>query len=474
MIKSLQIKQRIKNLAGADSMEVALADFRSLEEINEYLNTVEKNFQSFSDSFDSIRNLFIKKSAQNRIGKMPWKKNTVESAPLVEDKDDLFSFDAEKVKKHIEKYGERPTKDQQKWINTLDREGTTKQVIPVKIIPHDYNTLKKNFLEIDKWEEQLDSLDSVVAMLATRFKNHPEGRIIKKRTEKLIDDINKKVDKAYLFLEKTARKIAPPVFIDTVEKITEKLDKQFKGKLFEDSGESLYLTAVEKKVAGARKPKYDLKFVLYYRMENLKDESGAHDTDAVLIYVGVVDMDNLNMTMYVTFANDFITPSKVSFGRNLFVDAPSGYKKSLSLISANFDLHEIEKGPLPETRKNIKEFIKESDYKSYISGAEVDEKEEKIVVNFNNKVGDKNFRDVYAGLAKELLMLFKALTKSRINLRMRPINADKKNKGVEYFITVPHGSVKGERLDKLAMEQLKRVIPLTEDEIRTIIRMKNY
>lgn len=480
MIKSLKIKRRLKNLASASTTEVAMSEFRSLEEIEQFVSNIQSNFDLFVDKFGALKELFLKHSAMNRISKTPYKERNpmvkaanTPAGPTLKKGTGQFTFDSKKRQETIDKYGKDIADKHGTFVRSLDPKASEK--LKVNIAPHDIKDINSKFLDTDKMEEQYDHLSYAISGIRSRFKgDQKKAAKMLAETVKLQKAIRVELDKVYTFLEKIAKKIAPATFTKTISAIVEGITEQHTGTLFKKSGSKLYLVPVEKPSMSKTKA-YDLKFMWYFHMKDMTDTEGFVDEDAYLVFTGVVDTEMMDMIMSVVFLNSFVAPAKAPIGRMVFTNAASGLSKANILIGQNLGIQELETAPLPDTKKGIQQTLKKSQYGDKVS---VSTQGERIIVETSKDVKTKNEADlIYRTILMDLRDSFRTLTKTpSLNLRSKaPVPQANKRFQMEFFVAVPPGvKEKSIQLTSDGIDLLRRALPLTDDQIREIVRSLNY
>lgn len=475
-IKSLRTINRLHKLTAATTTEVAMSDFRSIEEVREYVLKMAADFVLFSDSLRSLKELFLKHNVKNRISKTPYQlRNPLVKAAgptLLEGPDD-FEFNSEKYKEDKQKYGKGAATRHKRFIGVLDKKPDK---LKVNIGPYDIDAISKGTLQTGQWEENVDALNFVLSLIRDKFRGDKLAAPLLALVTKLQKSIRSKLDEKYEFMEKVGKKIAPPVFTRTIQGIIQALDGDYKGTLYKKSASKLYLVAIPKpNTENPKVKKFDMKFMWYYRMDGLKDDAGFTDEKVYLVFTGIVDTDELNMVMSVVFLNSFVAPAKTPVGRLIFTNLTAGLAKAQILIGQNLHVQELETAPLPDTDVGIEKTIKDSTYANKISSISV--KGERITVELNQSVASQKEADfICHGINIALNDAFKVLTKSTsTNLRTKlPV----KQNGyyvMEFFMAIPPLlGEKGERLTLDGLDQLRRALPFEEHQLRDIVRTLNF
>lgn len=496
-IKSLKIKRRMQNLATARTTEVAVADFRSLEEIKEYLKALSSEFVGFEKRVNSLKEFFLKHNAQRRINKtlqvlQKQRKEDMQAASVKKGKETAMDFDAEKFMKQYEKYGPGATGLDPQMLKTFDSTSDIddKKRVPVHIGSHDYQLIRKNFMGVEDWEEKLESLDVITALLKTKFKSVPGASAVQKMIDVMYGKIDTTCQKAYKFLEKVAKQLAPAAFTDTLYSTLEKLEEKYEGKYFDSLDEpKIYLTADERTIkktvttkSGKTKEvedvRYDLKFVAYVKLNELQDSSGSYEKDVYLIYIAVVDMERMMMTMFVTFSERFISPQRVKYGRQVFWNEDSCWRSTLATLVSGVGLKELKRMPWPEEKKGqYKQVIQQGKYGQFVSYISVDENEE-LVIDFNEKIKSQaQAKEIGDKIRQDIQLTLIAMTKQRVgtNFYISEPSGDDDTYKAHISLEVPVGYVRDEKVERKIFERLQRLgIPITDEVYRQLVLLLNY
>ncbi len=445
-ISSTRIKARLKSYASAKRTELANADFRSISEIKEYLNEVFKQYSDYMSRLNRLAKEFNKQTA----------------APD-DDLDGMF-YDSSNRGKSGRGYTSSPDANDH---------------ITVEIAPHDFTVLKKHFLNIENLSLRMDNLDTILAMLRTNFREDSDSKKLLTQTEALKTKIESGVAKAYNFMDKIASGLEPKYFKQTVESIISVVEQRLGGE-YESGHEMVYLVPLEKKDSTEKAPQYDLEFVHYFGMEGAHPSfkyTGHEDVNnssqtSYLIFVGVVDMESMQLSMYVTYADTFIPPHKVIFGRNNFSNAKTGVTKALAVLSLNFFSSALERPALPETQQNIKKALSYESFNKYISSLSVND--EVITIVFKPSIASKHQADDLANkITASLYNILRTATKKDARIKYRTFEGDTGYSG-EFYLDLPSTKdLQRQRLDSGAINALRKILPLSDEEIRRLVQEHN-
>jgi len=472
-IKSLQIKNRISSLANSkDTSKVVLAEFRSPEEVMEYIKSVNKSVDGFLSKIKTLKDLFTKYSAKSRISKRPWTRDKQTAGSKFKKIGMSFNSEEKFDLDSIKRQSTTTVKDPRKPA------GSSKITnITLKMLPTDLQKLNTKTVELSDMYQHLEKLDSILASLSagkyeyqvkqtlTTTALMKEANAVRKKTQSAIDAAEK-------FLSGVAKKNAPEIFTDTVEKcVNIVLDKY--SDHYTDFTENLYLTTVESTPPGAKKKKYDLKFVHYLNVELENDEIAAEDV--FLVYTGIVDMDRQTLTMYVTFYNSFVPPDKVEFGRNLFSNANEAAAKSLALLATNAFEAELETVPLPQTNKKLIDALKKHPWIGMVSNIKVSN--ENIYVKYKSDVKRVEIPPLEKQIVRDVAVLLYSLVpdKQKPKVKVKTYSSGSRGHVSKIYLGIPTDKEGREgRIDALLLQKLRELFPFTDDQVRQIVRMVNY
>ncbi len=449
-INSLRIKSRLKALTLAKRTEFAMADFRSLTEVSVFLGEVNNYYENYMKKLNTLSAAF-KYHKQVAAG---------------DDELEGFSYRA----------GSKGLLDSKR-----NSAGGDSSPVSVIIGSHDFKTLQKHFHNISDLSTKQENLDTILAMLKTNFRDDEDSQKLVKYTEQLKLKLDSGIGKAYSFMDKVATGLEPDVFKDTVEGIISGVEKQIAGE-YENAHEMVYVIPLEKKDSNTKNPKYDLEFVHYFGMENAHpsfkeagDNVSSHGSDntSYLIFVGVVDMESHLLSMYVTYADSFIPPHKVIFGRNGFNSVKSGLVKALTVLNLNYFSTVIERPPLPESKQNIKNALKYSSFSKMISTLEVSD--EKLILTFKDSIDSKLKADSLANkIVVDLYSIFRASAKKDVRIKYATSETDDGSWSAEFYLDLPNQKdLKNERVDSGMIESLRKILPISDAEIRRLIQESN-
>lgn len=454
-INSARIKSRLKALTVVKRTEFAMADFRSLTEVKLFLTEVNNQYETYMKKLNVLSSVFDRH-----------KRGTQVAAPNEESELEGFTYRA----------GRKTSVNQR---NSSDINGGP---LSVTIGQHDFKTLHNHFKNISDLSTKEENLDTILAMLNTNFRDDVDAQKLIKYAESLRAKVATGVAKAYSFMDKVANGLEPDIFKDIVEGIISGVEKQIAGE-YENAHEMVYLVPLEKKGSTPKNPQYDLEFVHYFGMENAHPsfkESGveptsgySNDNTAYLIFVGVVDMESSLLSMYVTYADTFIPPHKVIFGRNGFSNIKSGLTKALTVLNLNYFSTMVERPPLPETKQRIKESLKYSSFSKMISGLEV--QDEKLILTFKSTINDKEKADNLANkIVVDLYSIFRSSAKQDLRIKYSTNESDEGAWQAEFYLDLPNQKdLKAERIDTGMVEALRKILPISDAEIRRLVQEKN-
>ena len=245
MIKNLRTIKTLRKLATKKVTAVALFDFRSLEEIKEYANNVKQEVASYNNSFNVIT------------------KSLAVSHSIVK---------AAVIRK----------------LNT-----TTDKLKAPDFVKPNMDKLTKAFSIVDKYQDKIDSLDSVINILQLEFKGERGAPDSLKELKTLKAQIKTKLDNAYSFLSELAHNHEPQSFKNLVDTVYKKVQEGF-GNSYDDNEHVVYMI-----------PQNDDSVLIshYIELKNFEDDNGYIHASYYLV---ISDLVNINTSKSTYFVNALV------------------------------------------------------------------------------------------------------------------------------------------------------------------------
>jgi hypothetical protein len=273
-------------MAIRDIQELAEHNFRSLEEIERYLEELKKQVTDFDSLLQKYQSQFAK---------------TAMTAAPIEFKINVKQDLTPKAKKgpailidHIDKF-----------------------VIPKM------DVLRKNFQIVDELYEDLDKLRSLESTVSLHFKSKAGSGKTLEGIKKLKLLTEQKVRKALEFLEKVGTKHEPTLFKTFVQKVADRLEDEIDYKGYENI---VYVHETVDK---------ELVFTHYLKLIGVSDDEGSQFKEIYVVFTCVLTPSEgkLGAAYYVNTLYEFATPGK--FDRGTVVDS---VKAALAVIGIQLDL----------------------------------------------------------------------------------------------------------------------------------------
>lgn len=286
----------IRKFSLLTTSEIAESPFRSLQEVDDYLN------QKVKEKLDELDQLL-------RQYQLQFSRNEVRSS------EDIFIInrdggDGGKKRKpgskfHIEK------------IN--------------KIVVPKMDVLAQNFAVIDEISDQIERLETLYNTMALNFRGVRGANDTLKNVKAMQRQFELKMDKALKFLQSVGQKYEPEQFKELVEKTMMIVSEELEYKAYEQ-----YLYAYTNKDG-------DLVFTHYVELKGLINDEGEIYPKFFLVFTcKLVKSDEKNKVLpmfYVTVLREFATPGRFPLGRQ--VDSP---QRAMAALGLMLDLENVGNG----------------------------------------------------------------------------------------------------------------------------------
>jgi dimeric dUTPase (all-alpha-NTP-PPase superfamily) len=416
-IHNLRTIKRMISLSAAGTSNVTNYKFRSLQEIEQFIEGVRKTADEQMDALDDLRRQFPEFSAV-----------TIKPAMKV------FQVTRDKT-------GKLPS---------------TK----IDFVAPKLDNLRKHFDVIENLHDKVQSLDSVINTLQLQFRGTPGSTAVINNAKKLRDDLQKKVSDAYKFLENVATKHEPKAFASTVARIVKEIKDVFKEN-FSKSKEFVYRTPYEKE------GKTHILFTHYLQLDDFIDDNDYTHARYFIVFSCLMSPKG-EATYFVTLLQEFAPPGRFSLGQTFETPKEGQTKAFIQLESEKFSTL-IERVTVPSTKEEL-ENINWAVSKDWIKTIEVNK--DIIEIQFTSKVTQKNVQEA----ANKIVMDLKAflIGKSKASIRTRIFKRDTRNFGVELVLVIPsRAQLKEIRVDGRKVQRLKDSLGLSEKQTIGLVKYLN-
>jgi hypothetical protein len=317
--------------------------------------------------------------------------------------------------------------------------------------------IKDSFDVIRSLQDKLEILDTIEVQIQHMFRN--ERTPLTKSVKESKDKVQKSLDTALKFLNKTATRKVPKAFSEHVNAIIDlvlkRLDKQYR-----NVKETTYLTLEEENQTGAD----FFVFHTYFRFQDLDNGDGYIYPEYYIVFTAVID-PKMRMRMYVNTMHKFRPPGQFKYGHS-FTDRKSGSRELEALLDVDelVDALEPQKVPVGDTGIDVGKFSA----KQFITNVEV--VDDVIRISFNRKVNKKNVKEVTIKVFQDIRGLMSTRSKSQVKYKI----AQNSNNAfvAEFKLTLPPSEQMREKmLDATKIKILKEKFSFDDADIRNLMKM---
>lgn len=309
--------------------DVAEHNFRSLEEIERYLDSLKLSVNEYDALLDQYQKQFARDEST--------------SAPI-------------EFKINVKKGELTPLKRREGQHIVIQK---YKNVRIPKI-----DRLRKNFGIVDDLYEKLDVLRNLESTVSLHFDKKTGAGKTLQGIRTLKKQVEQKVKVALNFLEKIGSKYEPSPFKDFIQKVADKLSDEIQ---FEDYSNYVY---VHENAQG------NLQFTHYLKLDGVKDEEDKQFPELYVVFTNlltkVTGSKSVSSSYYVNVLYEFQTPGKFEIGT-----AVDSVKGALLVIGSVLELElnfSSQLGVLP-LNLDDKKITKEAfSAKKFISSVSIDER----------------------------------------------------------------------------------------------------
>lgn len=287
------------------STEIADSPFRSLQDVERYLNTVKQNAM---DEDQMLRNL--ERQFARKLESAAPTKFTIQRDP-----------------------GSQVKTTNSPHINAMRFD---------RIEVPNLEALKENFKIVDELSDQVEHLNTLHSQVSVSFRGVQGVNETLKGILTMQANLKSKLDRALKFLEGIGTKYAPQPFKDVVEQVCTTLSEE--------------LTFTDYEVMGyATDEGGDLHFTTYIKLINLEDDNGEFYREFYIVFTAVLgsvsrDMTDIHgsrkynanrntveMKYYITVMHHFQTPGKFGKGKAFSKAAEAMHHLGVMLAIENID-----------------------------------------------------------------------------------------------------------------------------------------
>lgn len=412
------------------STEIADSRFRSLAEVEQYLDFVKAKID---DEDRLLRHLEIRFS-----------RKTETAAPIT------FTVQRDG--------GPNPGRSSGVKSPEIDSMKLDKVVVP------DLNDLRQNFAIAHEIQEQIDNLDVLESNLSVNFRDVRGVNDTISSVKKMRAGLQTKLDRALKFLNNIGTKYAPEPFKEVVQDICSQLNDELTYSDFNVFG---YATQAKPQPGKETGP---LVFTTYVQLKNLEEDDGHQYAEFYIVFTNHLLPDptskgHMVSRFFVTVMPSFAVPGRFSPGRR-FKTAKEGLSEIGHLLSLENISNAI--GTVPH---NIsKEKFDKNNFRSsdLVSDIEVDHDSITFVFKKNVNV------DQVKSAGNQLFVDVKNMFKSQIGSAQLKFRLLRDVSGRQYKLRFTLATpAKPHQVDIHNLDWLKSEFKLSDDKLRRVVNILN-
>lgn len=384
-ITNLRTIRRFQEMAkSSDLTDVTLYNFRSLEEVKEYVNQLMKSADQDIKDINDFKRIFASEAER--------------------------SLKVQAIKAAVTKIRTIKTEPDAKPAKVKLKEG---EKVPVEFIAPPAKDLEKKFEALTRLQTKIESLDTIIYKVASEHHDDPKmtgeiSRYLKTRREKL----QKAQKEAYAFLENVAKKTEPKQFRLLVRHLVNKVVTTYEDS-FDSYKEFVYLSP--RKTSDEGKTQVLFVYNHYLELTNFVNDLDQVSPKFYIVFTGEVNPTSNQMAFYFSTLKHYAAPGSFVPEHPFTKEAKGWEALQISLEAENYSTF-IERVPLDLTKREL-EKTKWSVPKGLIRGMGVEQNV--ITFSLSPQVRDKtqalNIADV---LNRELIEKVVPVTKGHVARRV--------------------------------------------------------
>lgn len=416
-IKSVRTVKRLRELVNSSTTDVANFNFRSLEEVQQFLKGITDKSKDFGKQLTELEKNF-------------------EEAAL---KGGRFTIDPGAKK---DKY----------------KPGSVKKNKPNFVF--DVAKLEKAFGVVDEIHDKVEALDAVINNLTLNFKGTTGAPKLISDAKKLRATLQAQLDKAYRFLTDTATKNEPEKFVKIVTTILDDVLSTF-SEDYEKYKQTVYVVPYNKNGEDM------VLFSRYVEFTNFTNDDGTVYPKVYLVFNCLMDSTGTQSYSVNSF-REFSPPGKVTRGAD-FTNAETGRIKAyIELEHHNFSAM-IERLPVPAEEHELKA-VNWGVPKDWIKSVKVSENVIDFV--FTSKVNASNKEKALSQIMVDLKTFFSSRIKA--NIAPKPYKLAR-TFGAEFILTLPDNNAakRQMRADAHSLNYLQNKLGLSDKQAVGLVKYLN-
>jgi hypothetical protein len=419
-IKNLRTKSKLRSLATKGVTSVALHDFNSVEEINEFARNVKSEFESENKKFDQLKKVL---AVTHRIITATITRLRTKSTDAPKKSEDLKT---EFVKPNMDK-------------------------------------LKSAFEVVDKYQDKIDSLDNVINVLNLEFKGERGTPASLKQLKELRGTIKKKLDLAYKFLSDLAKNHEPKSFRTLVDSVTNVILETYSGN-YGGVKHIVYMTPQ------TIKDNDNLLISHYVEFKDFEGDDFTHPS-YYLVINGLVNLKSASINYYVNTLQSFSQPGRAGLGVAVN-DAKDAKQQALIMLDLAGFSSLVDRVAIPTSKEKL-DRINWSTPSDWLKKGGIKLIDHDIItVEFTNKVNDSNIQDAMNHFITDLKTSI-IPNNFRMQVKKRKYKSGK-NYVADFIFVLPDAHQRKEiRFDATKVNTLKDMFGISDKQAGEMIKHFN-
>jgi hypothetical protein len=410
----------IRKFSLLTTSEIAESPFRSLQEVDDYLN------QKVKEKLDELDQLL-------RQYQLQFSRSEVRSS------EEIFIINRDGGD------GKRKKGPGSKFrIDKID-----------KIVVPKMDMLAQNFAIIDEIADQVERLDTLYNTMALNFRGVRGANDTLKNIKAMQRQFEIKMDKALKFLQSIGQKYEPDQFSELVNKTMTIVSEELEYKDYEQ-----YLYAHTNKDG-------DLVFTHYIELKGLRNDEGEIYPKFFLVFTcKLVKSDERNKVLphyYVTVLREFATPGRFPLGRQ--VDSP---QRAMAALGLMLDLENVGNGlgTLPHNVDPSKVSKDKFSMGSKIVSIKVEP--DAFVFTLLKGVKQAELQDTIKSLWMEVKTIVQKVPKARLKVKIAKDAEDRVTVRIALTNLAPSDKISTQDVDFL-----QEHYGLDDDKLRRVVKVIN-
>jgi hypothetical protein len=319
--------------------------------------------------------------------------------------------------------------------------------------------LHDNFSIVTDLTDKLDMMDTLDVQVQHLFRGE-RGNKLPAMIKQLRKGYETKLTQALQFLKTVAKKHEPKAFAKTVEAAMNFFQSGLKNK-FSAAEEHVFVNTARMTQPDGQEHTVFV-FTHYVQFTNLHNDHTDYTYPTYVVVFTARVNEKGQMQMYVNTLHKFRPPGTFKVGHE-FRNLRDAEKKLRHLFEIDDFVDLLDRQPVPVTKDELRlgNFVS----KGFIKDVKIDVEDHSLQVLFNSKVTGKNFADV---VSQTLLDLRGALSlRTTTTLRYKPA-PDRRS--IDIILPIPSGADPKKFLTRDKVEHMKDTFGMDDQDIRNLMR----